>query len=76
MVVALPAAPSRNPDTSEFALPLWREGPMVLTKQELIALLQKEVRLLLHLTTMGPGLVRYTKGQPMDAVATPSFLKT
>jgi hypothetical protein len=70
---------------------------MVLTKQELIALLQKEVRLLLHLTTkidaavldyrptpkqrstiellryltmMGPGLVRYAKGEPMDAAAT------
>jgi hypothetical protein len=69
---------------------------MVLTKSELIALLQKEVRLLLHLTTkidpaaldyrptpkqrstiellrylttMGPALIRYAKGQPMDADA-------
>jgi hypothetical protein len=67
---------------------------MVLTKAELIALLQKEVRLLLHLTTkidqdaldyrpsprqrstlellrylttMGPALIQYAKGQPMDA---------
>jgi hypothetical protein len=73
---------------------------MVLTKQELIALLQKEVRLLLHLTTkidaavldyrptpqrstiellryltmMGPGLVRYAKGEPMDAAATAARL--
>jgi len=69
---------------------------MVLTKAELIALLQKEVRLLLHLTTkidqdsldyrpspkqrstlellrylttMGPALIHYAKGQPMDAEA-------
>jgi hypothetical protein len=69
---------------------------MVLTKQELIALMQKEVRLLLHLTTkidadaldyrpspkqrstlellryltnMGPALIQYAKGQPMDAAA-------
>jgi hypothetical protein len=69
---------------------------MVLTKSELVALLQKEVRLLLHLTskiepaaldyrptpkqrstiellryltTMGPALIRYAKGEPMDATA-------
>ncbi len=69
---------------------------MVLTKPELIALLQKEVRKLLHLankvdqtsldyrptpkqrstiellrylSTMGPGLVGYAKGQPMDPSA-------
>ena len=69
---------------------------MVLTKSELIALMQKEVRLLLHLTAkidadvldyrptpkqrstlellryltnMGPALVQYAKGQPMDAAA-------
>ena len=69
---------------------------MVLTKAELIALLQKEVRLLLHLTTKidpdmldyrptpkqrstlellrylttsGPALISYAKGQPMDADA-------
>jgi hypothetical protein len=69
---------------------------MVLTKSELIALLQKEVRLLLHLTTkidpavldyrpmpkqrstiellrylttMGPALIRYAKGEPTDAAA-------
>jgi len=69
---------------------------MVLTKSELIALLQKEVRLLLHLTTKiepaaldyrptpkqrstiellryltntGPALIRYAKGQPLDAAA-------
>ena len=69
---------------------------MVLTKAELISLLQKEVRLLLHLTTKidaaaldyrptpkqrstiellrylttsGPALVQYAKGQPMDADA-------
>lgn len=69
---------------------------MVLTKSELIALLQKEVRILLHLitkidpamldyrptpkqrstiellqylTNMGPALVRYAKGQPLDAAA-------
>jgi len=67
---------------------------MVLTKSELITLLQKEVRLLLHLTTkidaaaldyrpapkqrstlellrylttMGPALIRYAKGEPTDA---------
>ena len=66
---------------------------MVLTKSELITLLQKEVRLLLHLTTKidaaaldyrptpkqrstlellrylttsGPALIQYAKGQPMD----------
>ena len=69
---------------------------MVLTKSELIALLQKEVRLLLHLTTridadaldyrptpkqrstlellrylttMGPALISFAKGQPLDAAA-------
>ena len=69
---------------------------MVLTKSELVALLQKEVRLLLHLTTKidpdmldyrptpkqrstiellrylttsGPALIGYAKGQPMDADA-------
>ena len=69
---------------------------MVLAKSELIALLQKEVRVLLHLiskidptmldyrptpkqrstiellrylTMMGPGLVRYAKGEVMDATA-------
>ena len=69
---------------------------MVLSKSELIALLQKEVRVLLHLvskidasmldyrptpkqrstiellrylTNMGPTLVRYAKGQPLDAAA-------
>ena len=69
---------------------------MVLTKSELVALLQKEVRLLLHLTTKidpdmldyrptpkqrstiellrylttsGPALISYAKGQPMDAEA-------
>lgn len=69
---------------------------MVLTKAELITLMQKEVRLLLHLTTkidpdaldyrptpkqrstlellryltnMGPALVRYAQGEPMDATA-------
>ena len=69
---------------------------MVLTKSELVALLQKEVRLLLHLTTKidpdmldyrptskqrstiellrylttsGPALISYAKGQPMDADA-------
>ena len=69
---------------------------MVLTKAELISLLQKEVRLLLHLTTKidaaaldyrptpkqrstiellrylttsGPALIQYAKGQPMDADA-------
>jgi hypothetical protein len=67
---------------------------VVLTKSELIALLQREVRILLHLvskvdaatldyrptpkqrstiellrylTNMGPTLVRYGKGQPLDA---------
>ncbi|HEY9467388.1 MAG TPA: DinB family protein [Vicinamibacterales bacterium] len=69
---------------------------MVLTKSELIASLQKEVRVLQHLitkidpamldyrptpkqrstiellrylTNMGPTLVRYAKGQPLDAAA-------
>lgn len=69
---------------------------MILTKSELIASLQNEVRILLHLaskidqtaldyrptprqrstlellrylTMMGPMLVRYAKGQPMDAAA-------
>lgn len=69
---------------------------MILTRSELIASLQKEVRILLHLaskidqkaldyrptakqrstlellkylTMMGPMLVRYAKGQPMDAAA-------
>jgi DinB family protein len=69
---------------------------VVLTKSELITLLQKEVRVLLHLvskidsamldyrptpkqrstiellqylTNMGPALVRYAKGQPLDAAA-------
>ena len=69
---------------------------MVLTKSELIALLQKEVRVLLHLvskidssmldyrptpkqrstlellqylTNMGPTLIQYAKGQPLDAAA-------
>jgi hypothetical protein len=69
---------------------------LILTKSELIALLQKEVRILLHLiskiepaaldyrptprqrstiellrylTNMGPTLVRYAKGQPLDAAA-------
>jgi len=69
---------------------------MVLTRAELITLMQKEVRLLLHLTTKidaaaldyrptpkqrstlellrylttsGPALIQYAKGQPMDADA-------
>ena len=69
---------------------------MVLTKSELIALLQKEVRLLQHLitkiepdmldyrptpkqrstidllkylTNMGPTLIKYAKGQPLDTAA-------
>ena len=69
---------------------------MVLTKSELIALMEKEVRLLLHLTTkidpdaleyrptpkqrstlellryltnMGPALIRYAQGHPVDAAA-------
>lgn len=69
---------------------------MILTKSELIALLQKEVRILLHLTSkidpatldyrptpgqrstiellryltnMGPTLIKYAKGQPLDASA-------
>ena len=69
---------------------------MVLTKAELIASLQNEVRILLHLagkldatsvdyrptpkqrstlellrylTTSGPALIQYAKGQPMDADA-------
>lgn len=76
---------------------------MVLTTSELIALLRKEVRVLLHLTTkvdlatldyrptpkqrstiellrylttMGPGLVRYAKGEPMDAVAMSDAVET
>jgi hypothetical protein len=35
----------------ECALPEWREGSLVLTKSELIALPEKEVRILLHLAT-------------------------
>src|ERR1044071_749996 len=69
---------------------------MVLSKAELITLMQKEVRLLLHLTTkidpdtldyrptpkqrstfellryltnMGPALIRYAQGHPVDAAA-------
>ena len=69
---------------------------MILTKSELIALLQKEVRILQHLitkidpaaldyrptpgqrstiellrylTNMGPTLIKYAKGQPLDASA-------
>ena len=69
---------------------------MILKKSELIASLQREVRLLLHLASnidpamrdyrptpkqrstiellnylslMGPSLVRYAKGQPLDAAA-------
>jgi hypothetical protein len=72
------------------------EDPLILTKSELIASLQKEVRILLHLVTkidpaaldyrptpnqrstiellryltnMGPALLRYAKGQPLDASA-------
>ena len=76
---------------------------MVLTKSELIASLQKEVRILLHLVTkidpaaldyrptpqqrstiellryltnMGPTLVRYAKGQPLDAAAISVAIET
>ena len=76
---------------------------MVLTKAELIALLQKEIRLLLHLTTKiepdmldyrptpkqrstlellrylttsGPALISYAKGQPMDADAIAEVTRT
>src|SRR4030095_123965 len=76
---------------------------MVLTKSELIALLQKEVRILQHLitkidpamldyrptpkqrstiellrylTNMGPTLIRYAKGQPLDAAAMPEARET
>ena len=76
---------------------------MILTKSELIASLQKEVRLLLHLaskidptaleyrptpkqrstiellrylTNMGPTLVRYAKGQPLDAAAMSEAIQT
>ena len=76
---------------------------MVLTKFELITLLQKEVRVLLHLvskidsamldyrptpkqrstiellrylTNMGPTLVRYAKGQPLDAAAMAQAIET
>lgn len=76
---------------------------MVLTKSELIALLQKEVRILLHLvskidpaaldyrptpkqrstiellrylTNMGPALVQYGKGQPLDAAAMTNAVDT
>lgn len=72
------------------------DGALVLTKSEMIALLQKEVRILQHLitkidaaaldyrptprqrstiellrylTNMGPTLVRYAKGQPLDGPA-------
>src|SRR5688572_13829510 len=76
---------------------------MVLTKSELIALLQIEVRVLLHLagkidrtaidyrptpkqrstiellrylTMMGPMLVRYAKGDPLDAAAMAEAMRT
>lgn len=76
---------------------------MVLKTSELIALLQKEVRVLLHLTskidlatldyrptpkqrstiellryltTMGPGLVRYAKGEQLDAAAISEAVET
>jgi DinB superfamily len=76
---------------------------MVLTKSELIASLQKEVHILLHLVTkidpaaldyrptsqqrstiellryltnMGPTLVRYAKGQPLDAAAMSAAIET
>jgi hypothetical protein len=76
---------------------------VVLTKSELITLLQKEVRVLLHLvskidaamlnyrptpkqrstiellrylTNMGPMLVRYAKGQPLDAAAMADAIET
>jgi len=76
---------------------------LVLTKSDLIALLQKEVRILQHLitkidpgaldyrptpkqrstiellkylTNMGPTLVRYAKGQPLDASAITAAVET
>jgi hypothetical protein len=76
---------------------------MVLTKAELIALLQKEVRILQHLitkidpamldyrptpkqrstmellrylTNMGPTLVKYAKGKPLDAAAMARAIET
>jgi hypothetical protein len=76
---------------------------VVLTKSELIALLQREVRILQHLiskidpamldyrptpkqrstiellrylTNMGPTLVRYAKGQPLDASAMMAAIET
>jgi hypothetical protein len=76
---------------------------LVLTKSEMMALLQKEVRLLQHLitkidpvalgyrptpkqrstiellrylTNMGPALVRYAKGQPLDASAMSAAIET
>jgi hypothetical protein len=76
---------------------------MVLTKSELIASLQKEVRVLLHLaskidqsaldyrptpqqrstiellrylTMMGPMLVRYAKGDPLEAAAMSEAIQT
>jgi len=76
---------------------------MVLTKAELIALLQKEVRILQHLitkidpamldyrptpkqrstmellrylTNMGPTLVKYAKGKPLDAAAMAQAIET
>jgi hypothetical protein len=76
---------------------------MVLTKSELLALLQREVRILQHLitkidpatldyrptakqrstiellkylTNMGPALVRYAKGQPLDAAAMNAAIET
>ena len=76
---------------------------MVLTKSELVALLQKEVRVLLHLvskvdssmldyrptprqrstlellqylTNMGPTLILYAKGQPLDAAAMTEAIET
>ena len=79
------------------------DGALVLTKSEMIALLQKEVRILQHLitkidpaaldyrptpkqrstiellrylTNMGPTLVRYAKGQPLDASAMSAAIET
>jgi hypothetical protein len=76
---------------------------VVLTKSDLIALLQKEVRILQHLitkiepamldyrptpkqrstiellkylTNMGPTLVRYAKGQPLDAAEMTAAIET
>ena len=76
---------------------------MILTKAELIALLQREVRILQHLitkiepamldyrptpkqrstiellkylTNMGPTLVRYAKGQPVDATEMTAAVET